>query len=346
MSAFSDLADQKKTISKIPSCAIAAEEISKMIVAVGMARERAKGNASALHQILNSFPTYADYKSFHPRLAGSEILRDFGSLDVVETIKAQQFTDSQVELCFRAWKSQSLSIRSIKWLKVHEALEQIRTRAFTGPESLGKPAVVIPLADLLNTAPKSQFNTNWGIDDVAYTMTSRGSLANAELYDSYCSSCDNQKMLLIWGIYLEDNAMRGTLKCEHQGSDKALYNVTMAVLEPASQHNWTAPRCKAAVFESPQGPLRCSLARLAFEACAGKGIWPSNVSPHPSPSRHLMLHTSSNKVVKRRKHSKSLRKTDRVGKRRKHSKSLRSKHETIKQQAVMEAALLDQTYRH
>eukprot|EP00746_Dinoflagellata_sp_MGD_P068128 gnl/MRDRNA2_/MRDRNA2_28090_c0_seq1.p1 gnl/MRDRNA2_/MRDRNA2_28090_c0~~gnl/MRDRNA2_/MRDRNA2_28090_c0_seq1.p1 ORF type:complete len:430 (+),score=73.84 gnl/MRDRNA2_/MRDRNA2_28090_c0_seq1:75-1364(+) len=324
--AFSDLVGQKEAVSQNPSCRLSPpQEITKMIVAAGMAREKAKGTDSTLYLALKSFPTYNDYYSFHPRLAGPEILRDFGSLGISEIIKAQQVIDSNLQQCFIAWKSNSSSIDGVEWLNVHEALEQIRTRAFGVPEIPGHPAVVIPLADLLNTAPAPEYNTLWHAGTAAFTMTAKGSSANAELYDPYCAKCDNKIMLLRWGIYLEDNSNRGlSMKCAtHQASNKLLHDATIAALETQKNFNWTAPRCKAAVFKTPQGAMRCSLARLSWEACGSQ--WAGNASLGVS-FRGLSL-SSNNKAAKR-------------------FKSSQSKRSASKQWAIMQATLLDQSYRH
>lgn len=322
--AFADLTNAMNArLMESPSCSsIASLDVSKLMVAVGMAREKAKGNSSVLHLPLSFLPSLSDYQSFHPRLAGPEILHDFQSLTIAETIRAQQAMDKRVQHCFIELKNRISSLSGILWPSVHEALHQIRTRAFGSKAIPGSP-VLIPLADQLNTAPASEHNTIWNLTNEAFTMSTTSNLAaNAELFDQYCKKsrkCDNKAMLLLWGIYLENNSNRG-LKCsKRQASDSLLRNATMAVLETKKQPTWTAPRCRGAVLVSPQGHLRCSLARLAWEACGSQ--WAGNMNSAVALGD---LGSSKNKAFR--------------------SKSRHTNH--VGSKAAWEATLLDQSYRH
>lgn len=307
--AWSDLVAQKEAVSQIPSCKeLDPTDLLKLIVAVGMAREKEKGEASTISMALNSWPTYDDYYSFHPRLAGWEILRDFSSLDLVGYIKVEQIGDREKQQCFLAWKSKSPSIAGIEWLNVFEALEQIYTRSFAGPEELKNSFVLVPLADMLNTVPGAKFNVRWHFDKETFFMTSNGSPANTELNTGYCSMCENEYMLAKWGMYLENNPNKPLLRCQpYMVADKVLFDATMAALETHKEPAWTAPRCKAAVLETPQGPMRCYLARLSWEICGDR--WVGNATIGASF----------------------------------HGLSLKSKKAANKR-AVMQAKLLDQTY--
>lgn len=336
-SIFADLiGSMEALLMESPSCsAVNGKEVSKMMIAAGMAREKAKGNASDLHLALKALPSLHDYQSFHPRLAGPEILRDFKSLAISGTIRAQQVVDTSLRHCFTELKNKTSSIAGIEWPHVHEALEQIRTRAFGSKDLPGSP-VVIPLADLLNTSPAQEHNTLWHLSAENFTMSTAGKVpvaANAELFDSYCAKCNNKDMLLLWGIYLETNSNRGLECSQRSASDKSLHNATMAMLETKKHPTWAAPRCKAAVFEAPQGTMRCSLARLAWEACSSH--WAGNMSVKqtvcsdgPECTTRLALGDASsrrNKAVL-------------------HSKSRQAKH--MASRATREAMLLDQSYRH
>ena len=82
------------------------------------------------------------------------------------------------------------------------------------------------------------------------------------------ADCDNQQMLESWGVYLEDNTNRMTA-AERGSCTEHLRSVTLATLESAVvlERSWTAPRCRTEVVALRHGPLRCSLARLAYEVC-------------------------------------------------------------------------------
>eukprot|EP00746_Dinoflagellata_sp_MGD_P158736 gnl/MRDRNA2_/MRDRNA2_86546_c0_seq1.p1 gnl/MRDRNA2_/MRDRNA2_86546_c0~~gnl/MRDRNA2_/MRDRNA2_86546_c0_seq1.p1 ORF type:complete len:479 (+),score=70.08 gnl/MRDRNA2_/MRDRNA2_86546_c0_seq1:139-1437(+) len=329
---FVDLKNAKHILSKHSRCrSLSSEQISLLTLAVSMAREKAKGKASVLYVALKSFPSFRDYHSFHPRLAEPEILHDYKSLGISHTIKLQQKTDRKLKLCFDAFQHQIPSLADVTWRDVHEASMQIRTRGFTGPEQLGEPSLVIPLADLLNTAPDSNLNTEWQVNADAFTMKVAGSVAaHVELFDSYCEDCNNKNMLNLWGIYLEDNVNRGLSCSKHQASDRALHAATMMALQSEKQPMWTAPRCKADIFTAKQGPLRCSLARLAWEACsihwvAQAGFIFRNVT---STSGGHSQREQLNTTLRLRRGKFAL-----------HSKSLRAR-------AAWEAALLDRSRRH
>jgi hypothetical protein len=144
---------------------------------------------------------------------------------------------------------------------------------------------LIPASDLMNTG--MQLNTNYHYNKTHFVVSVKGQVAaGAELYDAYCSSCDNKAMMSIWGVYLEDNnnkVQRAGLSCNEK-----LRNATQSALDHTNarsqrefyQNRWKAPRCKTETFQQSQGPLRCSLARLAWESCAQVWGYPYHVDDH------------------------------------------------------------------
>merc|ERR1719311_1197284 len=82
----------------------------------------------------------------------------------------------------------------------------------------------------------------------------------------------------VWGIYLEDNTQK--VADATRADCRQLRRATEDALDLGApgcaasgcgtgEARLTAPRCRAATSKSPeQGPLRCSLARLAWESCS------------------------------------------------------------------------------
>lgn len=66
---------------------------------------------------------------------------------------------------------------------------------------------LIPASDLLNTASSSALNTAWNAAGDTFTLKLKGYPVGKgeEVFDSYCTSCDNSRLLTNWGIYMEDN---------------------------------------------------------------------------------------------------------------------------------------------
>eukprot|EP00746_Dinoflagellata_sp_MGD_P167682 gnl/MRDRNA2_/MRDRNA2_98515_c0_seq1.p1 gnl/MRDRNA2_/MRDRNA2_98515_c0~~gnl/MRDRNA2_/MRDRNA2_98515_c0_seq1.p1 ORF type:complete len:472 (-),score=83.88 gnl/MRDRNA2_/MRDRNA2_98515_c0_seq1:34-1449(-) len=365
--AFADLMDAKAKLSEgVEACSSLDPKVfTNLIMAAGLAREKAKGDASALKLALKSFPKLQDFESFHPRFAGPELLSDFKALKFSDTIQELQVLDRQLQQCYIGFQSHpsAASLASIAWPDVQEAAMQIRTRAYGNKDLMPDATVIIPLADLLNTAPNSKWNTQWHLSADSFTMTAKAAIgANTELVESYCPQCDNRRMLSLWGIYLENNENRGLNCSAEQASDQALRNAALAVLEATKAPTLTAPRCKAAVFSTKQGPLRCSLARLTWEACssqwAGKpstGTSANDVvsfrglkrsSPRHSRRRRSSVALSLN-TAESSLHFKSARKRDKKDTVRPKSPSKRRTYgKTHSLTAAREAALLDQSCRH
>merc|ERR1719161_1120397 len=341
----------KQHLAKHSQCSsLDPTELTRLAIAIGLAREKAKGAASAHYLTLKSFPKLHDFQSFYPRLAGPEILRDFKSLKFIDTIKEQQVTDNKLRQCFTIFQNQNsipLVTLGVRWPDVQEASMQIRTRAYGNKKLLPDLSIVIPLADMMNTAPTSNWNARWELTPDMFTLkTDAGISADKELLESYCPLCDNRRMLSLWGIYLESNPKRGLSCSVQQASDQVLHNATMAVLESNKMVNWTAPRCKEAVFTTKQGPLRCSLARLAWEACSSQ--WAGNHTSIGNASSVVLLgdlkRSSSGRHVRRRRSTAIMNLIS--GEDLLHSKSARTGEDSSMKRATWEAALLDQSCRH
>merc|ERR1719158_2791078 len=99
----------------------------------------------------------------------------------------------------------------------------------------------------------------------------------------------------IWGVFLEDNtvripeddlkemqcitkkavsavALQGGAAAPKQQPAPTIRETAMAALDPDNLRDavgkaWAAPRCRNDTVLGLQGPLRCSLARLAWEYC-------------------------------------------------------------------------------
>lgn len=142
-------------------------------------------------------------------------------------------------------------------------------------------------------------NAHWdlAIDTFTLSMEIAGAQAGEELTEEYCSHCSNVEMMAVWGIFLEDNVnaiqktdtsfCHSTSNSESESnltrsqSSVSLRKVTEAMLDMKSttNSNWRAPRCQAeAVVTSEQGPLRCSMARLAWEHCHAEWNRPDAVN--------------------------------------------------------------------
>jgi hypothetical protein len=359
---FADLMVAKQMHSPaIEACrSLDPKVLTNLVVAIGLAREKAKGETSDLRLALKSFPKAHDFESFHPRFAGPEILEDFKALKFCDTIRQQQVMDKALQQCFIGFQQQSSiqSLVGIEWSDVQEAAMQVRTRAYGNAELLPNSSVVIPLADLLNTAPSAKWNTRWSLSADSFQMiATQGIGADVELVESYCPLCDNRRMLSLWGIYLENNGNRGLSCSLEQASDRVLQNATMAVLEVKKAPKLTAPRCKASVFAAKQGALRCSLARLTWEACSPQ--WAGN-NTSQLPGNFVLL--SDLKQVFRRHPRHSRRRRSKVmslssGKLPLHAEPGRNSallqahraldgHANSLHTAAWEAALLDQSCRH
>eukprot|EP00930_Biecheleria_cincta_P075395 TRINITY_DN6256_c0_g1_i1.p1 TRINITY_DN6256_c0_g1~~TRINITY_DN6256_c0_g1_i1.p1 ORF type:complete len:177 (+),score=25.49 TRINITY_DN6256_c0_g1_i1:186-716(+) len=140
-----------------------------------------------------------------------------------------------------------------------------RTRNYYLPHTQAR--VLMPISDMLNTAPKEELNTLW--DDVGgdlFEVKANASLSRgSELYESYCQDCKNDGLMHGWGIYFE----RNPLKVSHKEEvTPAFMRSISELLEPRPAEGMLAPRCKSSTLRETQGPILCALARLAWETYA------------------------------------------------------------------------------
>lgn len=252
----------------------------------GLALENKKGSDSFYYPWLRSLPSFADFHSFLPRLMEPTVRSDFAVLPFVTAMVKAQEQDMAIKQCFEAWQTEPNSlVGSVPWQDISTMLSTYRTRALDG----GGMPFMIPAMDLLNTENADKATVHWDIAIDAFTLSTEfgGLHAGAELTEEYCPGCSNFELMAIWGIYLEDNLNdlqdMDTSFCHSNPSSGGVNNftgsrpsaslrqVTEAMLDIESlslNSNWRAPRCQTErVMALEQGPLRCSLARLAWEQC-------------------------------------------------------------------------------
>lgn len=240
--------------------------------------EERKGENSFYHPHLSTLPTLADFSAFHPSFAGQQVLYDFGRLPPITTELGAQSREKATARCFASWKNSPGSIvADLDWDDTKLARFNILTRGY---QAGNDRRALVPGSDLLNTSPDPSLNTHWLPTGDAFTLWASTSIdAQAELYDPYCHTCDNSWLLSVWGVYLEDNINRAknlSVDCAGMTQDKSrsLRDVVVSGLDVseegiafASTNNFTSPRCLKATLQLEQGPLRCSLSRLAWEHC-------------------------------------------------------------------------------
>jgi len=250
--------------------------------AAALAAETAKGNSSFYYTYLKHLPTSADFHSFFPRMMDATLQSDFAALPLVTSVRKSQARDKDIQKCFAMWAKESSSpARGLTWEHVHLALNWINTRAW-GVEHQDTYAL-IPAADMLNTARPLDLKVNWWTSDKEFYMLTRSSVASGtQLLGSYCQDCDNSEMMNHWGVYLEDNPnpVEGNAEACAGKDGGHMKKVTQAALQdPASiASGWLSPRCRSSTLNHEQGPLRCSLARLAWETC--KKHWGKDSTPN------------------------------------------------------------------
>jgi len=271
-------------------------------LAAAIAVEEKKGAVSFFYPYLSTLPTLADFRTFHPGFAGDVLMKDFGSLPTVSFAVRQQARDREVFWCFDSWKhSPESPAAHVDWLDFELALFQVRTRAY----HVGEKPALIPGTDLLNTASDTALNTDWQANDDFFFLSAPSPVAaHVEVYESYCRDCSNSALLDLWGVYEEDNVYgvhEGDVDCDawtsgHRRSLRDVVedtvNTTESGLAFARTHVLTAPRCRSGAPNSQeQGPLRCSLSRLAFEYCAQ--AWGYNKNSMSATSSKSDLKTRS-----------------------------------------------------
>jgi len=258
-------------------------------LALALALKMRKGTKSAYSPYLSLLPQPTDFHSFHPAFASRSLHADFADLPVLGLLeRARSFSAKKGKHAFEAWKSTKSSPASkLSWDDMEAALHLVRSRG-TSLNKLG--SVLIPGYDLMNTAGNHEANVVWSHEDAVVSVKTKADLpANTEILNSYGKDHDNEVMLHSWGVYLASNPRylaKATMpvKCfatwepglRPSATARSLREATEDMLDlsaakQASAAGLNSPPCKGELLSaSSQGQLRCSLARLAWEACAGE----------------------------------------------------------------------------
>jgi len=201
---------------------------------------------------------------------------DFSALPLVSSVQKAQAADKDAQTCFNSWvKKNDCPARGLTWDQVQLALNWLQTRSFTMYQYFGTQDhnALIPGADMLNTAKAIDSNVEWSSTAEVYTMqTGTPAASGHELSDAYCHDCDNNYLMNHWGVFMEDNANpleeRDAQACTGDEGMHMNQLVTAALQDPAAYPGLLSPRCRASTLNEEQGPMRCCLARLAWENCA------------------------------------------------------------------------------
>lgn len=293
-------------------------EMHRLKFASGLALESRKGNASEHSTYLRHLPQLNEYKSFHPSFMNAQLQEDFRSLPVVEFAKRTQEDEARMKACFMSWKNDpQSSVKHVNFEEVESGLSHLRNRGFI----VENHPLMVPVLDLINTEQSELVNADvhFNMDVVSLVVSSTWLGNTDELLYGYCQTCDNDVMLSQWGVFLESNA--NSLPTDHkvdcQGTRAAtntssghtgnLQKAASSALDLQQYQEGMVPRCKADTFKSEQGPLRCSLARLAWEYCGqswmqkpgalqvGNG---TSSSATPDPDAKVFLKAKKNKSSK------------------------------------------------
>lgn len=262
--------------SQLPSTCAPLIKDCELKFAAALADESRKGNSSFYYTYLKHLPTTKDFRSFLPRMMEAGLQSDFAALPLVSSVQKAQADDNDVQTCFERWvKKDDCPARGLTWDQVQLALNWLHTRSFTMYQYFGTQDhnALIPGADMLNTAKAVDLNVEWSSTEEVYTMqTGTPAASGHELSDAYCEDCDNDYLMKHLGVFMEDNA--NPLE-EHDAQacigDEGIHMsqlVKAALQDPAAYPGLLSPRCRASTLNEDQGPLRCSLARLAWESCA------------------------------------------------------------------------------
>lgn len=279
---------QNAPLKDMQGCSILEEAYLDDIRLAGVvATETQKGSQSKYSTYLQQLPTLADYRSFHPRFMDVPLQSDFAALPVVVGAKEQQAQDAKFKRCFLDWKHVSGSaVATVSWEEMLLALTHLQNRMISAQGH----CFMIPGMDLVNTDPK-RVNTQWQLVSIGtqgefFALSGYAIEPGQEVFVDYCSDCDNQDMLLKWGVYLEENpndleSSHANVHCaaevrgEHGNSTGVVTlreisesMLNMQELEKAGEAGWRSPQCNPKKLGTEQSPLRCNMARLAFESCA------------------------------------------------------------------------------
>eukprot|EP00931_Biecheleriopsis_adriatica_P050462 TRINITY_DN29220_c0_g1_i2.p1 TRINITY_DN29220_c0_g1~~TRINITY_DN29220_c0_g1_i2.p1 ORF type:complete len:398 (+),score=53.37 TRINITY_DN29220_c0_g1_i2:229-1422(+) len=269
-------------------------DVEESKLSAGIALEAKQGNSSKFHSYLKILPKLADFRSYHPLFMTGSLLQEFQDLPLTRHASAQATKLQKLQGCFDDWRASALSpVASLRWEDFLWASLVQLTRHYR----MHGARAMMPAIDSINTAAKGRWNVAVQpkyFSDVEEVKLGPGGLrAGAEALIPFCDSCDNSQMLLQWGIYLEDNSVliQDLFEAPKANCSRSLQEVTIASLdvsastaEAARLAGWAAPRCRQDLMSAieDQGPLRCSLARLAWERCSeawGQRGW-RGLAPH------------------------------------------------------------------
>lgn len=281
---------ERASLAHHPPCNdLTKTEVHRLKFAAGLAIESIKGAASEHALYLKHLPPADEYRSFHPSFMSSGLQEDFRSLPTVDLARKMQEDEARMNSCLQSWKHDLHSpVRNIQWNDIEVGLSHLRNRGFIVEED----PIMVPVVDLVNTERSDLVNAEvqFNMDAVSLVVNSMYVGGGQEVLYGYCTYCDNEQMLTQWGVYLEGNA--NSLPAEHAvdcnsngnhtatnasaANSKSLKEVSFAALDLGSNVEGKVPRCRQSVFSSEQGPLRCSLARLAWEYCGH--VWAQDTS--------------------------------------------------------------------
>jgi hypothetical protein len=242
----------------------------------GIASEAQKGQSSFYYPYLKNLPSMADFESFVPWTMDQDVQSDFAALPLISDVRDVQSHFQKMQRCFDAWAQASRSpAKTVTWEQTLLAMFWLRTRSYTlwgGDEANN---VMIPGVDMVNTVEGSDLNVDYNVSEDGFTMMTYNHpiSSGGELVENYCSNCTNAKMVWLWGVYLERNPFTipsDAKSCTGQAG-MHMKEVTQAALKSVSTISVAgqrSPRCVEETLQKQQGPLRCSMARIAWETCA------------------------------------------------------------------------------
>jgi hypothetical protein len=259
-----------------------------------IASEIQKGRSSFFFPYLTTLPTTADFESFVPWTMDQDIQSDFAALPMAKDVRDVQAHFQRMATCFDAWaQARNSPAKGVTWENTLLALFWLRTRSYTLWGKNGGENVMIPGVDMVNTVEGSDLNVDYRISEEGFSMMtySHPISSGVELVENYCSNCTNTRMVWLWGIYLESNPF--TINAEPGvcagEAGRHMKEVTAASLQDAASvkvASQRSPRCLKETLERTQGPLRCSMTRIAWETCAATWGLTSS-SPHSTPKAKL-----------------------------------------------------------
>jgi hypothetical protein len=255
---------------------------NRFLEILALAIETERGKASKWSAYISSLPTMSDYKSYHPSTIGESLSQAFISLPFVGAVLEMKKRTEMQSACLQeiqAYTQESPLKHLIENISP-EAFELASLRYSSrcyGSGDKDNNSYMVPITDMFNTAPRDDINVAWSFDEEGFKSTTYNTInAGGELYEAYCSECNNEIMMMNWGIFLEDSL--DTQEDENRPAFAANFPLSctgelreqvVSVLRSMDPGEFLAPRCKDEVFlHEDQGALKCNLARLAYQQCS------------------------------------------------------------------------------